>query len=324
LVAKAEFLPRRRRFFEVVTTRTHRHTWAWFLVSFLLGHTFAVVSPADAADITYRHTVSEVRLTFFATDEHNRNIDTLGKSDFAVVDNELIVRDFRSFSRCDNVGLDVAVLVDSSDSVAAQFRQEIGNVLQLLSQAHWLPDDRVSVISFSGLQPKVVCAGDCRGSSAADRLFSGPHGGMTPLYDAVVFSSDFISRRREPGVRPVLILFSDGIDTISKNSAEDAFQSALASDAQIYAVDLNNSKSPSQGAAFLQRIAGATGGRYFNIRNGATQLLGAVLDDLHAAYVVTYGLPSREAGLHSVRILPTHNLNLRFRSRQGYYQGAIH
>jgi VWFA-related protein len=308
----------------VTTRRTHPHySWAWALVCLLIGHTFAFVSPADAPDGTYRRTVSEVRLTFFATDKHNRNVDTLSKTDFAVVDDELIVRDFRSFGRSDDTDLDVAVLVDASDSVLPQFKQEIANVLQLIAQAHWLHDDHVSVLFFGGMQPRLVCAGDCR-STAIERLFSSPHGGMTPLYDAVVFASNFISRRREPGVRPVLILFSDGNDTISKSCAADAFQSALASDAQIYAVDLTNPKVRTQGTDFLQRIADTTGGRYFDMHEGASQVLTAVIDDLHAAYMVTYGLPGREAGLHSVRILPTHNLNLRFRSRQGYFQGGIH
>ena len=305
-----------------MTTQTHLHSWAWALV--LLGHSFAFVSPADTPDITYRRTVSEVRLTFFATDEHNRNIDSLAKTDFAVVDNELVIRDFRSFSRSDALGLDVTVLVDSSDSVQPQFKQEIANVLDLLSQAHWQPADRVSVLSFSGMIPNVVCSGDCRGPAVADRLFARPQGEMTPLYDAVVLASDSLSRRREPGVRPVLILFSDGNDTISRYSAADAFQSALSTESQIYAVDLSNPKSSPQGSALLQAMAEATGGRYFHIHDGATQVLSAVIDDLHAAYMVTYALPSGEAGLHSVRILPTHNLNLRFRSRQGYYQSGSH
>jgi hypothetical protein len=34
---------------------------------------------------------------------------------------------------------------------------------------------------------------------------------------------------------------------------------------------------------------------------------------------VTYHLPNHSSGFHQVRILPTHNLNLQFRSRSGYY-----
>ena len=51
---------------------------------------------------------------------------------------------------------------------------------------------------------------------------------------------------------------------------------------------------------------------------GAASLLNAVLEDLRASYVVTYDLPSHQAGFHALRLLPTHNLNLTFHSRSGY------
>jgi Mg-chelatase subunit ChlD len=34
--------------------------------------------------------------------------------------------------------------------------------------------------------------------------------GTTPLFDALIFGTDFISHHRRAGVGPVLILFSDG------------------------------------------------------------------------------------------------------------------
>ena len=61
---------------------------------------------------TYRSTVSEVRVTFFVTDENNHPLATLAKSDFAIVDNERVVRTFRSFTRSDETSLDVVALVD--------------------------------------------------------------------------------------------------------------------------------------------------------------------------------------------------------------------
>ena len=289
------------------------------LAAFLLSSVLALGKSGETPHFTYHSTAAEVRLTFFATDEHNHNIESLGKDDFAVVDDELIVRDFRSFTRAGVIKLDVVVLVDSSQSIVSRFRQEIAGVLQLISQTPWVADDRVSILSFGGMQPTMICAGNCRDSSASDRLFTERAEGVTPLFDAVVLAANFLSQRRDPGVRPVLILFSDGDDTISKNSALDAVEAALASDVQIYAVDLNAPKFPSQGTLTLQTMAESTGGRYFPIRQGAVKLMGAVLEDLHAAYTVTYELPSHAQGFHSVRILPTHNLNLQFRSRRGYF-----
>jgi len=91
----------------------------------LLASTYA--SAADdpsrsSGSPTYRSTVSEVRVTFFATDENNHALATLTSSDFAVVDNELVVRNFRSFAHSEETALDVVALVDLSESVAPRFR----------------------------------------------------------------------------------------------------------------------------------------------------------------------------------------------------------
>ena len=78
---------------------------------------------------------------------------------------------------------------------------------------------------------------------------------------------------------------------------------------------------------FLRRVSDATGGRYFHLRSsqqdGAAAVLSAVLEDLRASYVVTYDLPGHQAGFHSLRLLPTHNLNFTFQSRNGYYYEPI-
>ncbi len=48
-------------------------------------------------------------------------------------------------------------------------------------------------------------------------------------------------------------------------------------------------------------------------------MLNSVFDDLRASYVVTYVLPNYHAGFHSLHLMPAHNLNLTFHSRNGYY-----
>jgi hypothetical protein len=112
----------------------------------------------ESSGPTYRSNVSEVRLVFFPTDEHNHPVERLQKDDFAVVDDESVIRDFRSFSRSDSIKLDVMVLIDSSESVLPHFQQEMTDVLQLISQSPWGSDDNVSVLSFSGLGAHSICA----------------------------------------------------------------------------------------------------------------------------------------------------------------------
>src|SRR5271166_6247614 len=113
------------------TLSDHR---AFVVVCLVLLGASASRSSAESPGPTYRSTVSEVRLTFFATDERNHSADTLQKNDFAVVDNERVVRDFRSFSVSSETKLDVVVLIDSSQSVLPHFKDEISNVLQLVGQ----------------------------------------------------------------------------------------------------------------------------------------------------------------------------------------------
>ncbi len=300
----------------------------------------------DSADLpTYHSAVSEVRVTFFTTDESNHPVQTLTTSDFAIVDNERVVRNFRSLTQSDETSLDLVVLVDLSESVAPNSRVAVSDALQLITREQSIADDNIAVMTFGGtfgesseamldsIRPALLCASGCRDS--VSKLQAAKSGGLTPLFDALVFAADFISRRGAAGsrsavpgnvvpanIRPVLILFSDGMDTISLHSASEALQAVLATGALIYSADVDAPDTRTSGSVFLRKISTATGGRYFpprfTLNENAAFLLNAVLEDLRASYVVTYDVPSHLTGFHALRLLPTHNLNLTFHSRSGY------
>jgi VWFA-related protein len=307
----------------MMTMGFHRLHWPMLLGFLALSSPLSPGESAEPTSVTYHSTVSEVCLTFFAT-ERSQSIAQLKQDDFAVVDNGLVVRDFRSFSHAGVTQLEILLLVDRSESVLPRFKQEITNVLQLVSQTPSLADDRVSVVAFGGGEPRIVCASNCRSAPSEQELSAATADGQTPLFDAVLLAADFLAKHHDPAARPVLILFSDGEDNISRTSASDAVAATLASEAQIYAVDVGNAQSFSHGTMTLQYMAAATGGRYFTMGEGAGKVLSAVLEDLQAGYIVTYRLPNRTAGFHWVRILPTRNPNLQFRCRHGYqYAGAV-
>jgi len=286
----------------------------------------ATIAGQDSSTLTYHSSVSEVRLVFFATDENNHSVEDLQSDDFAVVDNEKIIREFRSFTRSPLVKLDVIVLIDASESVLPRFQQEIADVVQMISRWPWTPEDNVSVLSFSGTEAHLICSEDCRNSFIPDRVVPLHGGGATPLFDAVEIAADLLIHRGQPDVWPVIILFSDGDDNISKSSFDDALEKILASGAQVYAIDVSSPGHQSNGTVTLQRIAEGSGGRCVPIGEGAVTIFNDVIDDLHSARVVTYLAPKSRSDFHAVRILPTHNLNLQFRSRRGYYHhpGSAH
>jgi hypothetical protein len=212
-------------------------------------------------------------------------------------------------------------------------------VEQLVAREGSIADDNVAVLYFGAesggtsrgtsgaasgaasgeIRPAILCASGCRVSGSVSRLLTVKSGGATPLLDALIFASDFISHHRRAGARPVLILFSDGNDTISLHSAREALDAVVAGGALVYSVDIGKPANPSAGSMFLRQVSDASGGRYFSLQDGVANVMSAVLEDLRASYVVTYDLPSQQAGFHSLCLMPTHNLNLTFHSRNGYY-----
>lgn len=274
---------------------------------------------ATPTDVTFRSNVTEVRMTFSTTDEKNRVLATVQPSDFAIVDQDRVVRDFRSFARSEYTRMDVAVLVDASGSMTPRFRQELSNVIQLIAQSDGVPDESFSVVAFRDLKPAAVCQGNCRALNTDAQFPVIASGGQTPLYDSIVYGSRMLGRRSDLHTRKVLILFSDGADTISLKSLTDALDAAVFNDVAIYCVDVSNRPHSAPGTLVLRSLAVNTGGRYFPVEAGTAKVLDAILQDFHATYTVAYKLPSYATGFHLVRILPTHNLGLQFHCRRGYY-----
>jgi len=294
----------------------------WVAAICCIVTTIARAGSADSPHITYHSGVAEVRLTFSATDQTGQPLSTLDEHDFAVVDGEDVVRNFQSFGRTPEASLDLAVLVDASESVKPHFRQETADGLQLISHLTMIPHRQLSVISFRGLTPVVLCATGCTPSTTAKQLASLEAGGATPLFDAVFFAADLMSEHAMTDAKRVLIVFSDGEDTISRHSVTDAIAHALERDIQICVVDLSPSGHSAEGTFFLQKLANDTGGLYFASAADAARALDVALADFRTTYTVTYKVPGHAPGFHPVRILPTHDLRLQFHCRSGYeYSG---
>src|SRR6201987_2490559 len=177
-----------------------RNRWLALIISLALTDWVGTCCCAFAqgtvglSDTTFRSDASEVRIAFSITDQNNRVVGTGQSSDFAIVDRDLVVRDFRSFARSEYTRVNVALLVDESGSVTPQFRKELANVLQIINGTSGMPQENVSVISFRDLKPKVVCTGNCR-SLDTESAFPLKAGSLPPLYDSVVFASDMLASR---------------------------------------------------------------------------------------------------------------------------------
>jgi len=271
---------------------------------------------------SFHSEVNEVRLAFVATDQNNRDVATLSQTDIAVVDNGTVIRRFRSLRRYPEVDLDALLLIDASDSLAREFSQEIAEATQLIRAARWGSNDALSIISFGGLEARFACVRNCRDLPPETWASKIQARGQTPLYDALVMGAEFLAKSRGSNRRPVLIILSDGRDTISKHCLRDAIDAALLAEVPVYALNTGDRKNAA-GAGVLRQIAALTGGFSFSGAPAASSTLASVLDELRTAYVLTYELPNHAEPLHSVIILPTTNPNLRLRSRRAYYDTGV-
>jgi len=307
--------------YSAMASLSHRQGWSLAVLLVFFPCLLCARADNDVPPLNFRTGTSEVRVSFFATDGNNHAVDSIERDDFAVLDGDMVIRDFRSLARSDETKLDITVLVDTSESVAPRFHTISEQVLDVIHRND--SGDDLSIITFAGLRPAVLCTADCGGSSIEHKILSLNPSGATPLFDSLAFSAQFVGSRHAPGVRPVLILLSDGNDTISGTSARHALDAVVASGALLYTINPNKTSRDLRGSLVLQEMAEATGGRSFSARDDVTDVLEAALADLRASYVVTYALPSRAAGFHSLRILPKHNLNLRFHCRRGYFYDEV-
>jgi hypothetical protein len=135
-------------------------------------------------------------------------------------------------------------------------------------------------------------------------------GGRTALFDAVF--SGLLMAPSLPG-RPVLIVFSDGVDTVSWTGGSDSLALARQSSTLVYAVGVASD--------LLHEIVDATGGR--TLSDSGTGLRSAflrVLDDLRHRYLLRFDPGTAAAGWRPLEVKLRHK-HAELRYRPGYTRG---
>jgi VWFA-related protein len=296
-----------------------------FVLSLGLAVGLCSLPAAASGDELYvmRSDVREVRLVFSARNAQGVTVSSLRPSDVAVADNGRIIRQFRSFRPAAETPLNVMVLIDTSDSVAAHINQEVAAVQRFVDAGAWGVEDRISILTFGGLQWKLQCARNCREQQARQMLGNIQPQGATPLYDAMHEAAKILAQSTTPEMRPAMILFSDGDDTVSRHGPDDVVRAAQALQCAIYTVNSHSrSEDTGLGEEWMEYLSQGTGGMSFLPGSDAQSSLQKVLEDLRSGYLLTYLLPQQTGGEHSVQVLATMNPQLRLRSRRAYHESG--
>jgi Ca-activated chloride channel family protein len=154
-----------------------------------------------------------------------------------------------------------------------------------------------------------------------DRLTAVMPNGGTAIYDAVAKSAEMFDRRSRP--RAALVVISDGADTASDRSLQQARDAVIKRDAFVYAIAIDSpgvSASTRVNPAALRDLTGPTGG-YTEVVHDATELGPAtqrIAEELNSQYTIGY-TPSRalDGAWRSIRVR-VKGQPYYVRARQGY------
>jgi VWFA-related protein len=237
-------------------------------------------SPQAPAPPAFRSGIELVRLDVSVM-RGGRPVQGLTARDFVVLDNG-VEQEIES-AALDRLPLDVQLVLDASDSVSgARLAHLLAAATGLLHELR--TGDRVGLLTFSdALQVRAAMTGDVASVGAILPAIAGS--GQTALRDAVAFG---IALRREGATRPLMLVFTDGIDNASWLTSEAAIDSARRAGIVTHVVRVRG-REPSS-SRFVEDLTEATGGRIWSASSerDLEVLFAEALEEMRARYVLSF------------------------------------
>jgi Ca-activated chloride channel homolog len=279
--------------------------------------------PPRISDQTYRVNVDLINIFCSVWDRStNSFVTNLTKDDFAIFEDDQR-QEIKNFVRETNLPLTIALLVDTSQSVAPKLKFEQEAAISFF-QSVLRDQDRALLLSFDS---GVVLAQDFTNdpNKLAKQIRSLKAAGGTALYDAVYLTCDE-KLIRESG-RKAIVILSDGDDTSSKMAFEPALEMALRAETIIFSISVNRGGffgvgNDKGGDKTLKKLADETGGQPFlpfkveDLEDSFRQ----INQELRSQYSIGYlsSNPRRDGAYRKIEIkLAEKGLKINF--RKGYY-----
>jgi len=165
--------------------------------------------------------------------------------------------------------------------------------------------------------------------AVAAALAVNPTKEATAFFDTVVEAAQYLGKTAEPGSRRVIVVISDGEDTVSENyRLGDALKELQQADSLFYSINpsgpsIRLNKISIKGQEGMISIASATGGAAF-LPDGNEALdivFRQIAAELQAQYLLGYYAPDERAdgGFRQIAARVPKRPELRVRARKGYY-----
>jgi Ca-activated chloride channel homolog len=277
---------------------------------------------------TLKVDVKLVNVFVTVTDEHGAPIGGLSQQDFDLQEDGREQR-IAVFNKESALPLSIVLAIDTSLSTRRDLPLELQSARRF---AHTIlrPVDALSLYSFSEVVTETLpFTSDLR---AIDRGIERMRpGAATALYDALYLGAHSLDTRQG---RKVLVVITDGGDTVSKVDYKQAVRAAQEAEAIVYSIIVvpieSSAGRDTGGEHALMQLSSDTGGKYF-YASSLSQLDEAfrrISDELRTQYLLAY-YPSQKLSDSEFRrifvsVAGAARSNYKVRHRTGYYTWKEH
>jgi Ca-activated chloride channel family protein len=279
---------------------------------------------APPPETTLKVDVKLVNVYVTVTDAHGSPVAGLKKESFSLQEDGR-EQTIAVFDKESAVPLSIALAIDTSLSTRHDLPLEQASAKRF---AHMIlrPVDALSVFGFSEtvLQSSSYTADLRRIDEGIDHVRLGA---ATALFDAVYLASRSLDRRQG---RKVMVLITDGGDTISKIDYKEAARAAEEAEALVYSIIVvpieNSAGRETGGEHALIQLSEDTGGKYYYATSMAQldEAFRKISDELRTQYLLAY-YPSQRLSNSQFRRIQIGIAGVsdasayRVRHRAGYY-----
>lgn len=285
---------------------------------------------ADDSAPSFKVNVKLVNVFASVVDAEGAPYAGLRKEDFRIFE-DAVEQKLAVFERESALPLSIVMALDTSLSTRKDLSLEVTSARRFTRNI-LRPVDAISLFEFATYVSQALpfTHDERRVELALDHLRTGP---ATALYDAIYLGSQALERRQG---RKVMVLISDGGDTVSKTDYPEALRAAQIAEAIIYSIIMvpieADAGRDTGGEHALIQLSRDSGGKYYYATSVA-QLDDAfreIGDELRTQYLLGY-YPINRAGpeFRRIRIELTAEAKQRaqrelsVRHRAGYYNSKI-
>jgi Ca-activated chloride channel family protein len=280
-------------------------------------------------DTTFRVNVKLVNVFVTVTDQRGAPVGNLVKDNFQLLEDGYPQK-VSIFSKESELPLSIAMGIDTSLSTRKDLPLEL-NSARRFAQAILRPVDSMAVYGISEVVDEIVpFTSDLK---AIDRGIEHMRmGSATALYDAVFVASQALEPRKG---RKVLVVITDGGDTVSQTDYQQALRAAQISEAVVYSIIVvpieASAGRDTGGEHALIQLSEDTGGKYFYATTlpQLDEAFRTISDELRTQYLLAYYPTERLADSDYRRIevklagVPG-GADYKTRHRAGYYTSKSH